>query len=233
MSTTTTHARAPRRALRRVAGVALAGAAVTAGGLVTAQSAQADTVWDRVAQCESGGDWSINTGNGFYGGLQFTYQTWAGYGGQKYAQTANLATKAQQIEIAQKVLASQGPGAWPVCSVEAGLTGGNGGAVSTNPAPARTTTTSRSAERSGDLAVDGIRGPHTNTAIERWVGGSTNGSLSGSDVRALQNKLGVTADGIIGPVTTRALQQVVGTQVDGIWGPLTTTALQRHLNATL
>ena len=71
--------------------------------------------WNRIASCESGNNWSINTGNGFYGGLQFTQQTWAGFGGTAYAPRADLATPAQQMAIADKVLAVQGPGAWPVC----------------------------------------------------------------------------------------------------------------------
>ena len=84
------------------------------------------SVWDAVAACESGGDWDINTGNGYYGGLQFSYNTWLAYGGDQYAPTADQATTAQQVEIAQKVLEGQGPGAWPVCSQEAGLTTTNG-----------------------------------------------------------------------------------------------------------
>ena len=71
--------------------------------------------WSAIAACESGGNWSTNTGNGFYGGLQFTEQTWLGYGGGQYAPSASLATEAQQIAVAQKVLAGQGIGAWPVC----------------------------------------------------------------------------------------------------------------------
>ena len=71
--------------------------------------------WSAIAACESGGNWSTNTGNGFYGGLQFTEQTWLGYGGGRYASSANLATQAQQIVVAQKVLAGQRIGAWPVC----------------------------------------------------------------------------------------------------------------------
>jgi LysM repeat protein len=71
--------------------------------------------WSAIAACESGGNWSANTGNGFYGGLQFTEQTWLGYGGGQYASSANLATKAQQIAVAERVLAGQGIGAWPVC----------------------------------------------------------------------------------------------------------------------
>jgi LysM repeat protein len=71
--------------------------------------------WQAIAACESGGNWSANTGNGFYGGLQFTQGTWLGYGGGQYAPSANLATPAQQIAVAQRVLAGQGIGAWPVC----------------------------------------------------------------------------------------------------------------------
>jgi LysM repeat protein len=71
--------------------------------------------WSAIAACESGGNWSANTGNGFYGGLQFTEQTWLGYGGGQYASSANLATKAQQIAVAERVLAGQGIGAWPAC----------------------------------------------------------------------------------------------------------------------
>ncbi len=72
-------------------------------------------------QPDSTGNWSINTGNGYYGGLQFSASTWAAYGGTQYAATADQATKAQQISVAEQVLASQGPGAWPVCGPAAGL----------------------------------------------------------------------------------------------------------------
>ncbi|MFF2352667.1 transglycosylase family protein [Kitasatospora sp. NPDC058115] len=127
----------------RVRMAVVAGAAVAAlpvAGLVTATSASAASVstWDAVAQCESGGNWAINTGNGFYGGLQFTSSTWAAFGGTAYASQANLATKAQQIAVAEKVLASQGPGAWPVCSVKAGLTKGGTPAAVDTAAPATT-----------------------------------------------------------------------------------------------
>lgn len=71
--------------------------------------------WDAVAACESGGNWAINTGNGFYGGLQFTESTWDAYGGSAYAPRADLASREQQIAVAERVYASQGSGAWPVC----------------------------------------------------------------------------------------------------------------------
>ena len=100
----------------------LAVAAVAASGIALAAPASAApvSVWDRVAACESGGNWHINTGNGYYGGLQFSLSTWHGYGG---AGNPASASKSEQIRIAEKVLAGQGWGAWPVCSVKAGATG--------------------------------------------------------------------------------------------------------------
>lgn len=76
--------------------------------------------WDALAQCESGGNWSINSGNGYSGGLQFHPQTWNGYGGNAYAPYAYQASRSQQIAIAEKVLAAQGYGAWPFCSRKLG-----------------------------------------------------------------------------------------------------------------
>lgn len=78
-------------------------------------------VWDRLATCESTQRWSANTGNGYYGGLQFDYGTWLRHGGGAYAPTANLATRAQQIDIAVRTQAAQGWGAWPYCSRRLGL----------------------------------------------------------------------------------------------------------------
>lgn len=109
-TTTTEGARGGRKRNRlRVAVMAGALAVLPMAGLVTATTASAATVstWDQVAQCESSGDWSINTGNGYYGGLQFSASTWDAYGGTQYAATADQATKAQQIDIAENVLASR------------------------------------------------------------------------------------------------------------------------------
>lgn len=116
--------------------VSRASLTVTAGGaglalpLISAASAHAAPVetWEKVAACESSGDWEINTGNGYFGGLQFRQSTWEAFGGTVYAPRADLATKDQQIAVAEEVLDGQGPDAWPVCSGEAGL--GRGG-----PAP--------------------------------------------------------------------------------------------------
>ena len=88
----------------------IAAPAVTNGG-----------VWDSLAMCEASGNWSINTGNGFSGGLQFTPSTWAAYGGLNYAPAAYMATREQQIDVATRVQAGQGWGAWPACTAKLGI----------------------------------------------------------------------------------------------------------------
>src|SRR2546429_5044795 len=117
-STKGTHRR-PSKAVRvaTLAGVAGAAVAVPLMG-ATGASAATTSEWDAIAQCESGGNWSINTGNGYYGGLQFTQQTWEAYGGLSYAPRADLASRAAQIAVAEKVYAAGGLGAWPVCGAQ-------------------------------------------------------------------------------------------------------------------
>jgi resuscitation-promoting factor RpfA len=122
------HFRMPMSTLRRGA-VVLAGAAGLTVGILIGPAQAATHNWDGVAQCESSGNWHINTGNGYYGGLQFSQSTWAGYGGLSYASRADLASKDQQIAVAERTLAGQGIGAWPTCGKY--LTGG-----SSAPAPA-------------------------------------------------------------------------------------------------
>jgi len=140
----------------------LAGAALLAPlGLLaaTGNAAAADSgVWDRIAQCESGGNWHINTGNGYYGGLQFSPSTWRAYGGTAYAATADGATKSQQISVATKVQNAQGWGAWPTCSARAGASGSapaasgsdSGGTESTKKATKKST---KKATGSGESAA--------------------------------------------------------------------------------
>lgn len=108
--------RRPSKATRVATLAGVTGVAIAAPLMATGSaSAATASEWDTVASCESGGNWSINTGNGYYGGLQFSASTWAAYGGTAYASTANQASKSQQIAVAEKVLAAQGKGAWPVC----------------------------------------------------------------------------------------------------------------------
>ncbi|GAA3191518.1 MULTISPECIES: transglycosylase family protein [Streptomyces] len=136
--------RRPRQApaLFVTAGVTGAGLALPLLGAGAAHAADAST-WDRVAQCESGGIWSSASGNGFYGGLQLTLDMWRDHGGLAYAARPDLASRAQQIAVAQAILAERGPDAWPRCATEAGLTEDGqapdvdpGGAVTTPPAGA-------------------------------------------------------------------------------------------------
>lgn len=118
--------RKPTKTGRTVAKVAVTGALVSSAGVAFAGTANAapDSDWDRLAQCESGGNWAINTGNGYQGGLQFSQSTWSGHGGGQFAATANHASREQQIAVAERVLASQGWGAWPACSSSLGLSSG-------------------------------------------------------------------------------------------------------------
>ncbi|MFJ4921312.1 transglycosylase family protein [Streptomyces sp. NPDC088725] len=127
--------RRPSMAVRYATLAGITGAAVAAPLLgATSASAATTSEWDQVAQCESGGNWAISTGNGFYGGLQFTPSTWAAYGGTAYASQANQATKDQQIAVAEKVLASQGKGAWPSCGVNlSGASPSSGAAAQPKP----------------------------------------------------------------------------------------------------
>jgi hypothetical protein len=109
--------RKPTTSAKNVAKFAFTGAVIGSGSLALAGHAGAatDGEWDQVAKCESGNNWAINTGNGYQGGLQFSPSTWSGHGGGEYAPAAHLATKEEQIAVAERVLASQGKGAWPTC----------------------------------------------------------------------------------------------------------------------
>jgi resuscitation-promoting factor RpfA len=129
--------RKPTNTGKIIARTAVAGAVVGAPlALAPTASAATDSTWDKVAQCESGGNWAISTGNGYFGGLQFSAGTWKAFGGGAYATTANKATREQQIAVAEKVLAAQGWNAWPICSKKAGATGQPATVRASAPAPA-------------------------------------------------------------------------------------------------
>ncbi|MCI4045515.1 transglycosylase family protein [Streptomyces sp. TRM75563] len=114
--------RRPRQAPAIVVAAGVTGSAIAIPllGASGAHAAEAST-WDRVAECESGGMWSADLGNGYYGGLQFSQETWSAYGGTAFAPRADLASRSQQISVAEKVLDDQGPKAWPSCAVISGL----------------------------------------------------------------------------------------------------------------
>ncbi|MQA16555.1 MAG: transglycosylase [Pseudonocardiaceae bacterium] len=112
-------ARLSTRMLTRV-GVAAVAVAAPMALAAPAQAASGED-WNSVAECESGQRWHLDTGNGYYGGLQFSDQTWDGFGGEEYASTADDASRTQQIAIAERVLDEQGWDAWPTCSEQAGV----------------------------------------------------------------------------------------------------------------
>lgn len=115
--------RRPRQAPALVVAAGVTGSAIAIPLLgATGASAADATTWDRVAECESGGMWSADLGNGYYGGLQISQETWGDFGGTAYAPTADQASRSQQIAVAEKILAAQGPAAWPTCALITGLT---------------------------------------------------------------------------------------------------------------
>ncbi|MBL1098771.1 transglycosylase family protein [Streptomyces coffeae] len=169
-----------------------AGVALPLIGVGQANAASVDT-WDRVAECESGNNWSINTGNGYYGGLQFSQSTWQAYGGGSYAARADLATKAEQITVAEKVLASQGPTAWPVCSVKAGLTrggpapdvstgsGGSGGSGTQTPKAAPKSTPKATPEAAPKAAPKATTKAAPRSDAYTVAGGDTLSRIAGAE----------------------------------------------------
>ncbi|MFP5336541.1 MAG: transglycosylase family protein [Actinomycetes bacterium] len=143
--------RAPSRSTRRVLGLGAVGAVVASPFVGTGQASAADgATWDALAECESGGNWSINTGNGYYGGLQFAQSTWEAFGGTQYASRADLASREQQIATAERVLDGQGWGAWPACSSRLGLSGGGGDADAWQDAAASSGSPSSSSSVAGE-----------------------------------------------------------------------------------
>ncbi|MFG2880275.1 transglycosylase family protein [Streptomyces sp. NPDC048337] len=140
--------RRPRQIPAIVVTAGVTGSALALPLLAATSASAADTsTWDKVAECESGGTWTANFGSGSYGGLQFTQEEWKGAGGLDFAERADLASRSQQIAVAERVLASQGTQAWPQCAASAGLDaqspaaavdpGLPGGSHSVTPSPGR------------------------------------------------------------------------------------------------
>jgi LysM repeat protein len=149
-------------------------------GMTSPAAAAPVSTWDAVAQCESSGNWAIDTGNGYYGGLQFSQSTWAAFGGTSYAAQANEASKGQQIAVAEKTLAVQGWGAWPVCSVKAGATGQ--GVTDRGGAADSSSITRSSSGSSGPNRSNSSASSHSSDAVAHSNSGSSSrSSSSGSD----------------------------------------------------
>lgn len=217
MHYTSKHAapRTARKVRSRVLGVMAAGSATIAASVISSSPAQADgSVWDRVAQCESGGSWSINTGNGFYGGLQFTQGSWRAAGGTRYAAKPHHASRAAQITVAQNLLRMQGPGAWPVCSRRAGLTRANG--LSASFAAVGTASASKPVQATPSLR--GLKGYASRAAVrdlQTWAGTARDGKWGPATTRAVQKKLGLRASGNIDAATVRQIERLLAVRPSG------------------
>jgi resuscitation-promoting factor RpfA len=176
---------------RAVATAAIAGAAI-AVPVMMAGSASADSVnWTAIANCESSGNWADNTGNGFYGGLQFTESTWLAYGGGSYAQYPYDASESDQIAVAENVLAGQGIGAWPVCGANADSgtsysgTNTDGSSSSSSSSDASNTSSSSddsssSSSSSSDNSSDSSSTPAPTSSDDTSSASSSSSSTSGS-----------------------------------------------------
>lgn len=160
------------------AGVTGAGVAIPLMGANVATAADG-TTWDKVALCESGGSWSINTGNGYYGGLQISENTWKQYGGKSYAPRPDLSSRLEQIAIGEKIFADQGPEAWPTCSVEAGLAEGVTAAETETTGARYADEDTRTGDESSDKADSGTTtSPSDDSSDDTAAGDGTGGSAS-------------------------------------------------------
>ncbi|GAB77847.1 Transglycosylase-like domain-containing protein [Austwickia chelonae] len=238
MAYTPKHA-SPRRSVRRTVKVGALGVATATVGVgmaaVPAQAAPAGgNAWDRLAQCEAGGNWHINNGNGYYGGLQFSLRSWQGAGGSAYAARPDLASREAQIAVGQKLLAMQGPGAWPVCSVKAGLTkasGSVGGGAVAKPAalanPAQTAAkpavaTKPAAVAATPKAVAPVKPAHGQLSasdtqmVQQWLGGEATGTWDKAALSALQARLGVSETGKTDAATIAATEKLFGMKASGL-----------------
>lgn len=175
--------RRPRQAPALLVAAGVTGSAIAIPLLGAGSASAADgTAWDRVAECESGGSWSQNTGNGYYGGLQLTQDDWESYGGLDYAPSADQASRGQQIAVAEKILADQGVGAWRTCGLLAGL-GGNAPAADAGAGtPGSSETPGDAPESGGPLtsSPSATAGPSSGAGGETKSPEATDGPTAGS-----------------------------------------------------
>ncbi|MDT0195487.1 transglycosylase family protein [Arthrobacter sp. AB6] len=174
-----------RTAARRgatVAAISVAGLAISA---TAANATTSTSTWDALAQCESGGNWATNTGNGYSGGLQFSPTTWAAYGGTGSAADAS---REQQIAVAEQVQASQGWGAWPSCAAQLGLSGGATGAVQAAPVQSAPV---QAAQTSPVQSAPVAQAPAAKHATTVALSGETYTLQAGDTLSIVAQKLGV------------------------------------------
>ncbi|EDY57368.1 MULTISPECIES: transglycosylase family protein [Streptomyces] len=195
--------RRPRQAPALLVAAGVTGSAIAIPLLgATGASAATGTTWDRVAECESGGSWSANDGNGYYGGLQMSQENWEKYGGLEYAETADLASRNQQIAVAEKLLADQGIAAWPTCGLLNGLSKNSGSAdVDTGVGSgAPSASTSGSSDSSGSSGSSNSAGSEESSGLLDALDGSSatpspSASASSGDSSAKPDKKNSSGSG--------------------------------------
>lgn len=165
-----------------VAAISVAGLAISA---TAANATTSTSTWDALAQCESGGNWATNTGNGYSGGLQFSPTTWAAYGGTGSAADAS---REQQIAVAEQVQASQGWGAWPSCAAQLGLSGGATGAVQAAPVQSAPVQAAQTAPVQSAPVAQAPAAKHATTVA---LSGETYTLQAGDTLSIVAQKLGV------------------------------------------
>ncbi|MGW1029164.1 transglycosylase family protein [Streptomyces sp. NPDC002577] len=174
--------RRPRQAPALIVAAGVTGSAIAIPLLGATSAVAADTTtWDHLAECESGGAWSANEGNGYYGGLQLTQETWENHGGLDYAPSADQASRSQQIAVAEKVLADEGPKAWPTCSLLVGLTKGEAAAdVDTGVSKDASGSSSEASSGSSDAAEHSASDESTDdSTTDSAASGESKGSNRG------------------------------------------------------
>ncbi|MEU7425669.1 transglycosylase family protein [Streptomyces sp. NPDC040750] len=182
--------RRPRQAPALLVAAGVTGSAIAIPLLGAASAHAADgTTWDKVAECESGGSWSANTGNGYYGGLSISQDDWDKYGGDQYADSADQASRSQQIAVAEKILADQGTTPWATCALLSGLTS-NSGSVDVDPGVGGSGDTGGSGDATGSAGTPTPSGGSDSSDVpdsspsesgSGSKGGSEDGSGKGSD----------------------------------------------------
>lgn len=181
-----------RTVARRGATVAAISAAGLALSATAANATTSTSTWDALAQCESGGNWATNTGNGYSGGLQFSASTWSAYGGTGSAADAS---REQQIAVAEQVQASQGWGAWPSCAAQLGLSGGGTGTAPTQSVPVQSAPVQSAPVQSAPVQAAPVQAaaqlPAAKHATAVALSGETYTLQAGDTLSIVADKLGI------------------------------------------
>ncbi|MDG9719115.1 transglycosylase family protein [Streptomyces sp. DH24] len=179
--------RRPRQAPALLVAAGVTGSAIAIPLLGATSAGAADgTAWDQVAECETGGSWSQNTGNGYYGGLQLTQEDWEAYGGLDFASSADRASRSQQIAVAERILAEKGASAWPTCGLLAGLDDDSGDAgvdtgVSESPDTSDSSGLSGSLDGSGESSTPEASSPPPSSSPDETATDSSDSTDESGD----------------------------------------------------